>query len=147
MPAKSWPVKHMNTLIGLTSFGPGNLPFTKLAVRAIRETVKGDCRRDNNGDGNCDRHPNGCPQVHVGVIVGKPGDTETLQWCHEQRAADSRFHWLAHQTNKGFAACINDFYDLAFKLRRNFDNLIIQGSDVIPYPRAIVAFMISTVVR
>lgn len=132
----------MKSLIGITSFGPGNLPFTKLAVHALRETIKGDCRRDNNMDGNCDRHPNGCPQVHIGVIIGMPGDIETMEWCKEQRFADSRFHWLDHKTNRGFAASINDFYDRAFlPPRGDFDNLIIMGSDVIPYPGAVDALI------
>ncbi len=113
----------MKTLVGITSYGPGNLPFTKLAVRAIRETVKNW-------------------QTHIGVIVGMPGDRDTLDWCREQREHDARFHYLDHKTNRGFAASINDFYDKAFAPPRgDFDNLILMGSDVIPYPGAVDALI------
>jgi GT2 family glycosyltransferase len=99
----------MKTLIGFGTFG--NLGFTKLLVRGIRETAT--------------------EPVEMFAIVGKPDDHATAQWLEEQGIAHRH-----HATNKGFPASINDLYDHAFK-RGVFDNLIIAGNDVVPYPGAI----------
>lgn len=112
----------MTTVIGLVTFG--NIDFTKLAVRSIRETYTG------NPD-----------DLEIAMVVGKPGDEETLQWAKDERVKDRHFHWMSHTTNRGFAASCNDLWD--FALTRGRDNLIIVGNDVIAYPGAIDA-MIAT---
>lgn len=103
----------MTTLIGIVTFG--NLPFTKLAVQAIRATAN--------------------RTVKLFVVVGKDGDEETWQWLHDERIPNVR-----HSGNWGFPASINDIYDCAW-LRLGFDNLILCGNDVIPYPGAIDALI------
>lgn len=110
----------MKSVIGICTFGL--LGFSKLAVRSIYETYTG--KPDD---------------LAICVIVGKPGDTATSQWVRECRASDPRFHWLEHETNVGFPAACNDMID--FARTRGFDNLIIQGNDVIAYPRAIDALI------
>jgi protein gp37 len=37
----------------------------------VRPALK--CTRDTNGDGNCDRHPDGCPRIHWVVLGGESG--------------------------------------------------------------------------
>ena len=123
----------MKTVIAIGTFG--NLEFTKLAVRSIRETCA----------------PEG---VHIAIIVGKPDDDATLEWAKSQRlqdwarsqelspAGDTRFHWLKHDTNKGFPVACNDMIDFAFnRAIAQFDNLIILGNDVVVYPGAINAMI------
>lgn len=97
------------TLIGISTYG--NLPFTRLAVRSIRETASKD--------------------VKVLIVVGKPDDTETLEFAHEN--ADLVIH---HDRNWGFPASCNDVLDAAWK-HADFDYCILMGNDVIAYPGCI----------
>jgi GT2 family glycosyltransferase len=99
----------MSTLIGIVTFG--NLPFTKLTIRGIKETVT--------------------EPYSIYAIVGKPNDIETAEWL----SSESIPH-LIHDQNYGFPYSLNDIYDFAWKFN-NFDNLVIIGNDVIPYPHAI----------
>lgn len=46
------------------------------------------CTRDTNGDGNCDRHPDGCPRIHW-VIVGSESGPKRRP-MHTAWAADIR---------------------------------------------------------
>src|SRR4030042_3059267 len=101
------------TLIGIVTFG--GLEFTKLAIRGIRETVT--------------------KPYDICAVVGKPGDSETALYLNTQK------YWgnttvITHGSNRGFPASLNDIYDVAWKTN-NYDNLIMMGNDVIPYPYAI----------
>lgn len=99
----------MRTLIGFVTFG--NLPFTQLCVRGIRETATR-------------------PYDLFG-IVGQPDDRKTADWLASQGVEH-----LHHSENVGFPASVNDLYDEAF-VRGGYANLIIIGNDVVPYPGAI----------
>jgi len=99
----------MSTLIGMVTFG--NLPFTKMAVRGIRETVT--------------------KPYELYVVVGKPNDTETIEWLRNEDISH-----IVHDTNYGFPYSVNDIYDFTWK-QNDFDNLVIIGNDVVPYPYAI----------
>lgn len=125
----------MKTLIGIVTFG--NLAFTKLAIRGIEETVRGNL---------CD---SGEPDLFV--VVGKPDDLETVEWL---QAKNIRFLWH-RDGNRGFPASLNDIYDYAWPSLAeqwngmsvhsqrgwDYDNLILMGNDVVPYPRAILSMM------
>lgn len=100
----------MSTLIGIVTFG--NLPFTKLTVRSIRETVV--------------KYP-----YDIFCVVGKPEDQETKEWLE----AEGIPH-VVHDYNWGFPYSVNDIYDYAWK-ENDYANLVIIGNDVIPYPYAI----------
>lgn len=97
------------TLIGISTFG--NIDFTRLAVRSVRETAAKD--------------------VEVLIVVGKPGDKETMQFAHQLAE-----HSIIHSRNWGFPASCNDVFDFAWK-RGNFDNVILMGNDVVAYPGCI----------
>lgn len=97
------------TLIGIVTFG--NLPFTKLAVKGIRNTVT--------------------LPYELCLIIGKSTDTDTLEWVKGEG-----IEAIYHADNYGFPYSINDLYDVAWK-DNNFDYFIIMGNDVIPYPYAI----------
>lgn len=99
----------MSTLIGIVTFG--NLEFTKLTVRGIRETTKSP--------------------YDLFAVVGKPLDKRTEEWLKEEGIAH-----VVHDYNYGFPYSVNDMYDYAWK-DNSYDNLIIIGNDVIPYPYAI----------
>jgi GT2 family glycosyltransferase len=88
----------------------GLLPFTKLAVESIRNTVKNE--------------------FDLFVVVGKPDDFETKRWLDEQNIPN-----IMHTENMGFPVAINDIYDYAWKTN-NYKNLILLGNDVILYPFA-----------
>lgn len=140
----------MKTLIGMVTFG--NLPFTQLAINAVRATTTSP--------------------IDFFVVVGKPGDVQTSAWLTAQGIAH-----VFHETNKGFAASLNDIKDYAwgaiaahdrhmaaafnggncnlfcpvpphgfrhFSWKEfiandavvkawGYDNLIIMGNDVVPY--------------
>lgn len=98
-----------HTLIGISTFG--NLPFTRLAVESIRNTAT--------------------KSVKVMIVVGKPGDTETLEY-----AMSNADIVLRHDRNMGFPVAINDIYDYAWKYA-DFDHVIIMGNDVVAYPNCI----------
>jgi GT2 family glycosyltransferase len=100
----------MSTLVGIVTFG--NLPFTKLAVRSIRETVV--------------KYP-----FDIFCVVGKPGDIETEEWLKEEGIPH-----VVHDWNYGFPYSVNDIYDYAWK-ENDYANLVIMGNDVIAYPYAI----------
>ncbi len=102
---------NSRTLVGIVTFG--NLPFTKLCYKGIRETT------DN---------------VDVFVVIGKPGDMDTLKWAKENNLPN-----IVHNENKGFPASINDIYDYVWPNSdyNNYDYYIAIGNDVIPYPYAI----------
>jgi len=97
------------TLIGIVTFG--NLPFTKLAIESIEETVT--------------------KPYELFLVVGKPGDTATKNWLTEKRISH-----IVHEKNMGFPSSVNDIYDYAWK-RNNFDNLVLMGNDVVALPYAI----------
>lgn len=89
----------------------GNIEFTKMAMTSIYETVTSP--------------------YHIVVVVGKPGDEETIAYLKEEGITG-----IVHDRNYGFPASLNDIYDFAWK-KNDFRNLIILGNDVIAYPYAI----------
>lgn len=93
-------------LLSFVTFG--GLRFSKLALQGIKETVK------SNYD--------------VFVVVGKPGDWETKEWLESENIPH-----VMHTENMGFPFSVNDIYDYAWKYN-SYDNLILLGNDVIPYP-------------
>lgn len=97
------------TFIGIVTFG--NIKFTQLAVQSIRDTVQSP--------------------YDMAIIIGKPGDVETLNWTKDQG-----INHIVHKENKGFPASINDLYDWGFK-ENNYDYFVAMGNDVIAYPYAI----------
>lgn len=103
----------MKTLIGFVTFG--NVEFTKLLVRGIRETAN--------------------RPYELLAVIGKPGDTETHAWLSGQQ-----IEIILHTENHGFPASVNDLYDAAFT-HGGFDCLIIAGNDVVPYSGAIDAMI------
>lgn len=96
-------------MIGVCSYG--GLDFLKLSIQAAHETTDG--------------------KYDIFVVVGKPGDDETCQWLE-----DEQWGYITHRRNEGFPAAINDIFETGF-VDMGFDNVILMGSDVIPYPRAI----------
>jgi GT2 family glycosyltransferase len=86
----------------------GLTQFSKLAVESIRNTVKNE--------------------YDIFIIVGKPGDSETLNWL----ATEPNIKFKVHTENMGFPVAVNDIYDFAWK-ENNYDNLILMGNDVILY--------------
>ncbi len=100
----------MSTLIGVVTFG--NLPFTKMTIRSIRETVV--------------KYP-----YDIFCVVGHPGDKKTKEWLDTQGIP-----YVAHDFNYGFPYSVNDIYDYAWK-ENNYANVVMIGNDVIAYPYAI----------
>ena len=96
-------------LIGMCTFG--NLQFTKLTVESILNTVS--------------------TPFEMFFVVGKPGDTETINWLENEL----RVSYILHNENYGFPFAINDIYD--FWKERNYPYLIIVGNDIYAYPYAI----------
>ena len=99
----------VDTLIGIATYGL--CEFTKLAIQGIRETVK--------------------TPYQIYCVVGKSDDVESTEYFDSENIPYSYHEW-----NKGFPVAINDIYNFGWK-NNNFDNIIIQGNDVIPYPYAI----------
>jgi GT2 family glycosyltransferase len=99
----------MSTLIGIVTFG--NLEFTKLTIRGIEETIT--------------------KPYDLFVVVGKPIDITTEHYLRSKEIS-----FVSHEKNYGFPYSVNDIYDYAWK-ENNYDNLVIIGNDVIPYPYAI----------
>ena len=64
------------------------------------------------------------------VVVGKPGDDETIAYLKNENIP-----MIVHPENWGFTFSLNDIYD--YFLAGDWDNLILVGNDVIPYPKAI----------
>lgn len=98
------------TLIGIVTFG--NLDFTKLTVESIRKTSE--------------------HKLDFYLIVGKPGDVDTINWIESQ----GDIAYKVHDRNMGFPYSLNDIYDYAWK-DNDYDNLIISGNDVIAYPHCV----------
>jgi GT2 family glycosyltransferase len=106
----------MKTLVGIVTFG--NVEFTKLTLNSIRGTT---------------RSP-----IDFFVVVGKPDDDPTREWLEANQ-------WVTHLVephgkNRGFPACINDIYDWGWN-HNTYDNVIIAGNDIVPYPGAIDALI------
>jgi GT2 family glycosyltransferase len=95
-------------LFGFVTFG--NLAFSQLAVKSLRETVKSE--------------------YDIFVVVGKPGDWATKEWLEKEGIAH-----VMHTENMGFPYSLNDIYDYAW-VHNNYDNLIIFGNDIVFYPYA-----------
>lgn len=110
-------MNHSRTLIGIVTFG--NFEFTRLAIEEIRRTVKNH-------------------HYAIMVIIGKPGDQETRNYLTQNQHS-----YIEHKSNLGFPASINDIYDWAWKHfpETAYDNVIIMGNDVVPYPHAIDAMI------
>lgn len=110
----------MKTLIGIVTFG--NLPFTQLTINEIRRTTR-------------------APFDFL-VVVGQPGDHATAHWLEEQDIPH-----LLHHENRGFPASLNDIWAYAWEdrlkagLQTGYDNVILCGNDVVPYPGAIDALI------
>lgn len=68
--------------------------------------------------------------VDLVVVIGKPGDSQTLEYLKNKGIP-----YIQHNENKGFPASLNDIYD--YFLAGEWQYLIIQGNDVIPYPNSI----------
>jgi len=97
------------TLLGMVTFG--NLMFSKLAIESIlRTTTK---------------------PLDLFVVVGKPGDIETINWLESKGIA-----YIIHPVNYGFPWGLNDIYDYGWK-ENSYDNIIIAGNDIVAYPNAI----------
>jgi GT2 family glycosyltransferase len=103
----------MRTIIGVVTFG--NLAFTQLTLRKIKETTFNE--------------------FDFFVVVGKPDDVATRQWLVENKIMHT-----SHNENRGFPAGINDIYDVAF-LNSGAAQVIIAGNDIVPYPGAIDALI------
>jgi len=116
----------MKTLIGIVSYG--NLPFLQLAIRGIKETLTKD--------------------ADILVIAAKPKDGEMQGWLFDHGIA-----FIPNGSNIGFAGSINDIFAYSWMGERNnaivspearatkYDNVIIMGNDVIPYPGALDAMI------
>ncbi len=96
----------MKVLVGCVTFGNKN--FSELAINSIKDTTA---------------HP-----VDFFVIVGKPGDTETIEWLEREQIP-----YKAHDQNYGFPYSLNDIYDYAWK-ENDYDALIVVGNDIVAYP-------------
>lgn len=96
-------------LIGIVTFG--NKKFSELTVNRIRETVK--------------------TPFDFFLVIGKPNDDETLSWLNSENIP-----YILHEENYGFPYSLNDIYDYAWKFNE-YDNLIVVGNDVLPYPYSI----------
>lgn len=88
----------------------GNLAFSQLAVRSLRETVHSE--------------------YDVFAVVGKPGDWATKEWLEKEGIP----HFM-HSENMGFPFSVNDIYDYAWKYN-SYDNMILFGNDIVFYPYA-----------
>jgi len=103
----------MKTLIGIVSYG--NLPFLQLAVRGIKETLTKD--------------------ADILVVIAKPDDHAMEEWL-----SAGFINYIRNTENIGFAGSINDIFEYAY-FANQYDNVIIMGNDVIPYPGALDAMI------
>lgn len=99
----------MSNLLAFVTFG--GLKFTQLLLKGIRETVESP--------------------HDLFVVIGKPGDWETKEWLDKEGIT-----YTMHSENMGFPFSVNDIYDYAWKMN-NYDNLVLMGNDVIPYPHCV----------
>ena len=97
----------MKTLLGMVTFG--NIEFTKLAIQSIEDTSKAE--------------------LDYFIVVGKPGDTATLDWLQTK----PNIKYIVHSENMGFPYSINDIFDYAWVIN-NYDYVILAGNDIIAYP-------------
>jgi len=97
------------TLLGMVTFG--NLMFSRLTIESILNTTT--------------------KPLDLFVVVGKPGDTETIEWLESKGIPH-----IIHPENYGFPWGLNDIYDRGWK-EGSYDNIIIAGNDIIAYPNAI----------
>ena len=95
------------TLVGMVTYG--NTKFSKLALESVRSTTK--------------------QPINFIVVVGKPGDEETIAWLKTMPEVVS----IVHENNHGFPNSINDMFDHAWK-ENDYDNFILMGNDVVAYP-------------
>jgi GT2 family glycosyltransferase len=101
------------TLLGIVSYG--NLNFLNLSL--------------------CEALASAKKPLDIAVVVAKPGDIEMVEWLKNYPV-----QIIVNTFNKGFAGSLNDLGDRAF-VESDYDNLIIMGNDVIPYPNAIDAMI------
>ncbi len=101
------------TLIGMCTFG--GLLFTRLSMEAVLATTT--------------------KPIDFLVVVGKPGDVETISYLEAKG-----IQYIVHDENYGFPYALNDIYQKAFE-HGEYDNLIIIGNDVVPYPTTIDAMI------
>jgi GT2 family glycosyltransferase len=97
-------------VLGMVTFGC--LEHTKNAVASVAD------------DGNC----------ALSMVVGKPKDTKTAQWCDKKR-----LRYITHSENRGFACGVNDIIE-EWK-SGIFPYLIVMGNDVVVQPGAIAAMI------
>jgi GT2 family glycosyltransferase len=103
----------MKTLIGIVSYG--NLPFLQLAIRGIKETLTKD--------------------ADILVVIADPKDFNMEHWL-----SAGMINYIKDTENIGFAGSINDIFEYAW-VKGDYDNVIIMGNDVIPYPGALDAMI------
>lgn len=103
----------MKTLIGIVSYG--NLPFLQLAIRGIKETLTKD--------------------ADILVVTADPKDFNMEHWL-----SAGMINYIKDTENIGFAGSINDIFEYAWVMN-SYDNVIIMGNDVIPYPGALDAMI------
>ena len=101
------------TLLGIVAYG--NLSFLKLSLCEALTTAKGP--------------------LDIAVVVAMPGDMEMIKWLRGYPV-----QIIINNSNKGLAGSVNDLTDRAF-FESDYDNLIIMGNDVVPYPNAIDAMI------
>lgn len=94
-------------LVGIVTFG--NLDFTKLAVKSIKETSK--------------------TPLDFFIVIGKHDDVQTIEWV----ASQENTKYTIHAQNMGFPASVNDIYDHAW-VHNDYDYLILAGNDIVAYP-------------
>lgn len=99
----------MKTLIGIVSFG--NIKFLELAIRGIQETL--------------------VQQADLLVVVANPDDAEMRHFLSIRK-----IRYISNVTNVGFAGSINDIFEYGW-VNNGYDNIIIMGNDVVPYPGAL----------
>ena len=103
----------MKTLIGIVSYG--NLSFLQLAIRGIKETLTKD--------------------ADILVVIADPKDFNMEHWL-----SAGMINYIKDTENIGFAGSINDIFEYAW-VKGDYDNVIIMGNDVIPYPGALDAMI------
>lgn len=101
------------TLLGIVSYD--NLNFLKLSLCELLATAK--------------------KPLDIAVVVARPGDIEMVEWLKNYPV-----QIIVNTFNKGFAGSLNDLADRAF-VESGYENLIVMGNDVIPYPNAIDAMI------
>ena len=96
--------------VGIVTFG--NLKYTKITYDSLLESTNID--------------------LDIAIVVGKPNDTETINWAVENDISMASIH----SKNKGFPASINDIYDYFWGGDSQLP-LVILGNDIVVYPGAV----------